>query len=113
MASPSWPEPHHLLVEQRFEYSFQYSSDCLLNQFVFVTVDAEWSCFAVVFWDFHTPRRLGFICVVLHPYQQILKVLVEVSLVFLFCDSVDSYGFASVHILMTFHQHLLIEQVRQ
>lgn len=33
-----WPEPHHLIIEVRFEHSLQYAPERLLHQFVFVTI---------------------------------------------------------------------------
>ncbi len=45
--------------------------------------------------------------------QQIIKVPPQVSLVVLFCDSIDSHGLVLVHIRVAAHQHSLVDVVHQ
>ena len=111
MTTPSRPETHHLVIEHWFIDGLKYTPESFLHQFILVTIDAEWSCFPIILGNFNPPCRLRLIGLLFHPFHQVYKVFLKLPPVFLFGYSIDTYGFVSVHLLMTFSQEFDVDQM--
>ena len=111
MTVPSGAKPHHTIVEVRFKDCLQYFLQCLLNQLVFVAIDTQRSHFTVVFRNFDPACRLWFICLSFPSVDQDVQIVIQILAVDFFGNPINTYGFLSIHLYMTFHEQLLVNHV--